>query len=550
MVAGGALCFGALAGAGEPPLEITQVADVNESGDSDPNSVTEAAGTVFFTAERSAAEGRELWRTDGTPTGTDLVKDLTPDELFSSDPTNLTPYAGALYFSASSGAAGVGRELYKSDGTEDGTTLVKNINPGEPGVSSSPDHFVVAGGTLYFLANSNHPDDFDLELWRSDGSGPGTTKVADLPAGASDVSALVNVGARVYFSVKDGNGRELWTSDGTEAETERVRDINPGPGDGLVDLNPTLAPFAGEVYFRATNGNDGVELWKSDGSSGGTDIVKDINPAGDGMEFSTVFEQFEGELYFGAGIGAGLGLWKTDGSEEGTVQVKGGLSVEDIAAGDDRLYLFTLGNELWKSDGTEAGTELIEAFGGFGVEHQLTDFSGALFFRADDGVNGVELWRSDGTAEGTEIAGQLVDGAGGSLSINLTPIGTSLYFNGDDGESGVELWRARLDLPECSGREPTMAGTDGDNTLSGTPGTDVIVGLDGADKIKGAAGTDFICGGGGADRLNGGGGAGDKVTGQAGKDRLSGGGGRRDRCNGGAGRDRAGRSCEFLKRVP
>ena len=79
-----------------------------------------------------------------------------------------------------------------------------------------------------------------------------------------------------YFSASDGiSGPALWKTDGTSAGTVLVKDINPGvngsrPGG--------FAVFNGVLYFSANDGSNGSELWKTDGTAAGTQLVKDINP--------------------------------------------------------------------------------------------------------------------------------------------------------------------------------------------------------------------------------------------------------------------------------
>src|SRR5439155_5431040 len=79
----------------------------------------------FFVA--SEANGRELWKSDGTAAGTVLVKDINPGPGDSS-PDGLTNVNGTLFFAAFDPTTG--RELWKSDGTAAGTVLVGDINPG------------------------------------------------------------------------------------------------------------------------------------------------------------------------------------------------------------------------------------------------------------------------------------------------------------------------------------------------------------------------------------------------------------------------------------
>jgi ELWxxDGT repeat protein len=99
----------------------------------------------------------------------------------------------------------------------------------------------------------------------------------------------------------------------------RVKDINPGAGS----LVSELTVFGAALYFSADDGLTGPELWKSDGTEGGTVRVKDINPASGAGSAPNAFTVLNNALYFSADDGVtGRELWKTDGTETGTMQVK------------------------------------------------------------------------------------------------------------------------------------------------------------------------------------------------------------------------------------
>src|SRR5262249_45756174 len=101
--------------------------------------------------------GRELWRSDGTPAGTMLVRDIAPSAA-ASLPSNLTNVNGLLYFAANDGTTGT--ELWQSDGTPAGTVLVQDINPGTTG--SNPAYLTAMNNKLSFAA----PDPtHGRELW-------------------------------------------------------------------------------------------------------------------------------------------------------------------------------------------------------------------------------------------------------------------------------------------------------------------------------------------------------------------------------------------------
>jgi ELWxxDGT repeat protein len=97
------------------------------------------------------------------------------------------------------------------------------------------------------------------------------------------------VNGTLFFVADDGtNGRELWKSDGTDAGTVMVRDIltplsAAGTRNALsltqgIGSNPLeLQNVGGTLYFYANDGAHGIEPWRSDGTSAGTFMIKDIN---------------------------------------------------------------------------------------------------------------------------------------------------------------------------------------------------------------------------------------------------------------------------------
>ena len=94
----------------------------------------------------------------------------------------------------------------------------------------------------------------------------------------SDPNNLVEVGGTLFFTANDGlSGVELWKSDGTAGGTVRVADIN----SGTASSSPAnLTNVGGTLFFTANDGTSGSELWKSDGTEVGTVRVKDIEQKG------------------------------------------------------------------------------------------------------------------------------------------------------------------------------------------------------------------------------------------------------------------------------
>jgi ELWxxDGT repeat protein len=78
----------------------------------------------------------------------------------------------------------------------------------------------------------------------------------------------------LFFANSSGpDSGELWVSDGTPGGTTRVRDTQ-FQGGGLMSF--VLTAIDGTLFFSAFDGNNGYELWRSDGTTKGTAMLKDI----------------------------------------------------------------------------------------------------------------------------------------------------------------------------------------------------------------------------------------------------------------------------------
>ena len=418
---------------------------------SEPNSLMDFKGRLLFAADHPDF-GEELWRSDGTEPGTRLVKDIDPGPLVVNSVENTETGSSApdkvlltkkwIYFEATT--VSYGEELWKSNGTVAGTSLVRDIVPG-PGSSGAEDFVSTAPRTTFFRAwDAAHGE----ELWKTDGTERGTTLIKDInrdsppgarcqqgqcgiPMGWSHPDTVTAMGKMVFFAADDGiHGVELWKSDGTARGTTLVKDINTVPGNSNPNDTTGAVNRSAEVeklfvvgktlYFRANDGKHGVELWKSDGTRAGTTLVKDINTAAPAPTTNACKRQ---------------------------KSCAGSSWADDMTLVGKTLYFTanhgTHGVELWKSDGTRSGTTLLKDInpGPAGSDpDQLTAFGGVLLFTADDGMHGSEMWGSDGTRAGTTLLRDLEPGAVGSEPGELTTSGRFLYFAASNPSAGEELW--------------------------------------------------------------------------------------------------------------
>lgn len=432
------------------------VKDINPGiGDSRPRSFALLNGFLYFSAERPA-EGRELWRTDGTSGGTTLVKDIVPGSVSSFDTTlsvnnDIFSNGSFLLFAANTSA---GNELWKSDGSNAGTVLVKDINAGAD--SSNPDNFFkLNNNTILFTATDAATGN---EIWKTDGSTGGTTLVKDInPGTASSTSIEIFPGFfqpfflgfhifnnKAYFAANDGTSSgELWSTDGTGANTILLKDFTGNATSHIFPFVIDAINFPGKFIFPFGDGTSRSELWESDGTPGGTVLFKSFSPTTAGgvpeifIPYSVDFVNqtltnplFNGKFFFGAGTTAqGTELWSSDGTIGGTAIVKdinpGVGDGIDFSIGDGS-YLYTTqtfffgaseptdGGELWRTDGTAANTTMVADINpNTGNSHPRLSFfvaNGKVLFGATDG-NPVDSSITDLYA---------VDGSFVALPIKLT----------------------------------------------------------------------------------------------------------------------------------
>lgn len=454
-------------------------------------------GDSFLFARTSEQSGNSLWKSDGTPSGSQLVKEKL------SISGSLTTVGDHVYFMAIN--ANSQKTLWKSDGTEAGTQLVHVLQSADiEGMGGSGNQLYFydrnsegtvelwrsdgtqagtqflstrfslpteANDTLYFI----NIDSFDNELWVGDGTDAGTRLLKEInPTGSSSAQGFTNVNGTLYFTANDGtSGPELWKSDGTESGTVLVRDIEPDNSNyaprpfGLVAAGNTLFFYSsntlwksdgtaigtiplsqealspryltnvsGTLYFQGTSQASGTELWKSDGTVEGTVPLLDLEPTG--SSYPRVLTNVNGQLFFNATLNGQQDLWKSDGTADGTSRVAGNgrFYIEQAFATEQRL-IFSHQFAFWASDGTDSGTFAISDGSTLSSNPDAyIEFKGNLFFTANDGRS-FGIWKTDGTRQGS----QLIKGGFLSPLTSIVRQGDFLLFYGSDLENGLALWR-------------------------------------------------------------------------------------------------------------
>jgi ELWxxDGT repeat protein len=373
--------------------------------------------------------------------------------------------SGVVLLRASTPATGC--ELWRSDGTPEGTQLLRDIWPGDVGGLTGLNGGVIIGDALLFVANDGNGS----ALWRTDGSAVGTRLVHEICPGVclNIMSTLHPLGNKVVFSSRNdfAPGASVWVSDGTAAGTQQI--------SAAFERADGFTNFRGKAYFLCglSDGQNNIELCVTDGTATGTALHKEIRSGSEGSAIVRL-HALTNALIFIADDGVnGSELWMTDGVETKLLKDinpgAAGSSINEIDVLVPNLKaplprktiaLFAAttvanGHELWWSDGTEAGTTIVGDFvAGAGSSDpsviDVIDNIALVTVRTPTTGREPLLVRSTGT-----IVGAIADirpGTGSSNPESIGALGTNFYVAADDGVNGRELWK----VPTTSGVAPSL----------------------------------------------------------------------------------------------
>jgi len=392
--------------------------------------------------------GGELWVSDGTLNGTGSLLPFNQmivrygfGEIMNDE----------LYFTGFDSLNG--NAIWKTDGTNAGTVMVKDIHPSKHWNLGDFGLGVVYNGKYYFrIDDGTH----GFELWVSDGTSLGTKMVKDInPHGSATVSPIIVFNNKLLFEATDSNAsRDIWTTDGTEVNTKKFIDFSAQFGLPSTTLSLSAAKvFNNQLYFIANN-----YLFVTDGTAAGTQLLSDTNGSRKPFEIynlkeapgheNVFFREMNGKLYFVAGdnMNAGGELWVTDGTKLGTQKVKdillgpqGGVAgtlgllnnstLLFSASEFDKNHNNFIGYELWKSDGTSQGTVKLKELDSTTtanviwprkstVPKQFLEYKGKVYFSGPHHSQHLRyLWETDGTTIGTRLVKDSVIGTYNKMTL-------------------------------------------------------------------------------------------------------------------------------------
>jgi trimeric autotransporter adhesin len=437
-----------------------RVADLNTGPDevetrSNPGKTLKVTSTKNYFVAFTPEFGYELWRTDGSFAGTVRVSDICPGEC-SSFPYNMTLINGKVYMAATDGQTGY--EPWVINVADDSIVRLSDFNLGAEG--SYPRDFVESplnDGSVVFAAKQGADPNYSL-LGLTRGL---VGDVAGLVPNMEWPGKMVRIGSALFVAGAARNSRDYQlrriTISAQTAANTIVRTIRLGQVSAGIQ---NLSVLNGRLWFSADDGISGREPYVSDGTSGGTLLVKDINVGAEGSipdtfsDENTVFRTFASKVYFAAdnlsGQGSNIELFGSDGTTAGTAIVKeinpslsaGSFPSGILASNGSLIFVAFDGSatDLYKSDGTAVGTTKIVTNPrlSYGLDLSPSEQpirEGSFYY----GLTAGHIFRTDGTAAGTR---EIVNNDGGCCIEDLSEGNGNVYFS-----KGSELMRAPINAP-------------------------------------------------------------------------------------------------------
>lgn len=170
-----------------------------------------------------------------------------------------------------------GEQLWKTDHTAQQTQVLTYLTQ-TPNASSYPYPLGNLGQWGIFAAFS---PETGTELWRTDGTPQGTTLLKDLVAGTKSSldfpllnrASAVTVNNHLLFWGSSGNNLILISTDGTPDNTQIIKTFPLNENNER--LNRVFYALGNYQFFWSDDGKQGVELWRTDGTHAGTQLVVD-----------------------------------------------------------------------------------------------------------------------------------------------------------------------------------------------------------------------------------------------------------------------------------
>lgn len=406
-----------------------------------------------------AANGYELWVSDGTSLGTYMLKDINPG-LNSSNPESFYKSEDDSYVLFLATTPNEGKELWRTDGTPEGTILLKDSYPGVQ-ISSNISFYFTKGNKIFYIATDPV---YGTEVNISDGTIAGTHVLKDIAPGAStynEVGKFVYFNNEIYFGYADKSVNyeaAIWKTDGTEAGTVKaVSGLASGTDFIYYSDFTNFTEINGKLIFSADSITYGEEIFVTNGTTAGTTLLKDFYTPNNSYAKATGHTvNSKASIIMHYDNNASSGIWFTDGTPAGTTKILTTAVINNSTFGTVNGQLVFPGRnpttgevEPWATDGTAPGTVMLkdintgnDVFGNprSSAPTFVAKLGNKIIFTATSEAEGTELWATDGTPAGTVILSDIIPGSLSSYTNNYRIINDKIYFSAFHLSYGNELW--------------------------------------------------------------------------------------------------------------
>ncbi len=406
--------------------------------------ITEFNNKLFFTAQNSP-DNTELWMTNGTTGGTSLVKEINANG--SAGIGNIAVVGNKMFFMATDN--GIDYDLWASDGSANGTEKIAELNQSWNG-ALSPQNISVMGSRLLFCTQD--------QLMISDGTTAGTDSIHAITS-YSQGFGYCELNSKVYFILPNGNGnQELWRTDGTVAGTELIQNLTSSSSN-IISVNSMLA-FNNKLFVVASISGQGPDLFTFNGNA--TDTLQRIVIAAGGNSYPNSITLYDNAVYLIASTMASANIFKISEGSSTPVELMPGATfswLSNLSFANNKLYFVADGGKEFHSIDLNGFAHSILSLNGFftpnfwGSEQQpsLLGANGKIFFQAYDSASNKQVFiESDGTEAGTQIvmpAGastehpfNFIAGCGALDVFDFKMWGNKVIIPANFTEAGRELW--------------------------------------------------------------------------------------------------------------
>lgn len=239
------------------------------------------AKVAFYRISAIEGEYKEVWATDGTDAGTRRVSPSPAIKIVSS----LTGTSSGVFFLGDRGS--LPPDLFFSDGSQQEARSLNPIGEESTARFTDPSISFTRGAWCYFIANRN-------EVWRSDGTDAGTTKLATFPITPYGVMSAWAADTQMFVAVRDSNTstHQVWSC---PLDGGSITHAYPPAGEDAWQLL-SATTLGEQLYFDARDDEGFVHLMVSDGTEAGTREIP-VPVKEDHRIYGISFTRWHGAVY-------------------------------------------------------------------------------------------------------------------------------------------------------------------------------------------------------------------------------------------------------------